>query len=562
PMEPLSGPEMTQSDEEIVRELGPKPKRMLNPYHLFCHITIRDRLRENPDLCVDDAKKGLGTMWTHFSKEEHQPHLDRFRAFTEHCNAELVAYYARARALVTAAYGVPEAPNPSDVLEWKLGKKPVLPPPPYRLYYLDVVKDVAKDNPGIDRPGLTKTIADKWKGVSRDVRQIYNGRSDDLKRGYNANVASYDARERALFKAAIRKVRESRGNRVSNALSTAQPSRQPVASASPCRPPQLARHLNGPGYTVPSLPTGFTGMPPLLPTAIGSPGSYWPIGLPVFSQPMLPPVPAPWLVNTPGLYLPALPPAPVTWLDNSPNLPWPALLSLPTPPSSSLPAGTFDVAAPVYPLASLWPAEITIPDQPPEPTPLSPNPGALPRPIISPEDPTPSLIAMESGRVTMADASATTTLAEPIILPEPMPLGMPPMSVGIQDTPEAATSARSPEPSFCADPPAPAETTPVLIMPVIPVVSAEPAELLTPTKKKGKKKRKHAADDDVQEPDADQPTSPHRKKAKRAKGDLKEGKKKKKHKSKVVVKLEENIDATMTTTNKENCQTGNVGSIM
>ncbi|KAJ2828341.1 hypothetical protein FBU31_002943, partial [Coemansia sp. 'formosensis'] len=271
PTEQPGGPEMTQSDEKIVRELGPKSKRMLNPYHLFCHITIRDRLKENPGLCVDDAKKGLGTMWTHFSKEERQPHLDRFRAFTEHCNAELVAYYARARALVTAAYGVPEASSPSDVLEWKLGKKPVLPPPPYRLYYLDVVKDVAKDNPGIDHPGLTKTIADKWKGVSRDVRQIYNGRSDDLKREYNANVASYDARERALFKAAIRKVRESRGNRVSNALTTAQPFRQPVASASPCRPPQLARHLNGPGYTAPSLPTGFTGMPPLLPTAIGSP---------------------------------------------------------------------------------------------------------------------------------------------------------------------------------------------------------------------------------------------------------------------------------------------------
>ncbi|KAJ2794862.1 hypothetical protein H4S07_006642 [Coemansia furcata] len=136
------------------------------------------------------------------------------------------------------------------------------------------------------------------------------------------------------------------------------------------------------------------------------------------------------------------------------------------------------------------------------------------------------------------------------------------MSVGIQDTAETASFVKSPEASFCADPPAPAETAPVPIMPVIPVVSAEPADPLTPTKKKAKKKRKHVADDDVQEPDADQPTSPHRKKAKRIKGDLKEGKKKK-HKSKVVVKLEENIDATMTTTtNKENCQTGNAGSIM
>ncbi|KAJ2798889.1 hypothetical protein H4S07_005583, partial [Coemansia furcata] len=89
-------------------------------------------------------------------------------------------------------------------------------------------------------------------------------------------------------------------------------------------------------------------------------------------------------------------------------------------------------------------------------------------------------------------------------------------------------------------------------MSVIPVVSAEPAEPLTLTKKKTKKKRKHAADDDVQEPGADQSTSPHRKKDKQVKGDLKDGKKKK-HKSKIIVKLEENIDAM--TTNMDNSHT-------
>ncbi|KAJ2826106.1 hypothetical protein GGI24_002988 [Coemansia furcata] len=551
------GSEMTQSDEEIERELGPKPKRAARAYDVFYHETICDRLKENPDLCVDDARKGVYAMWLNGSWEMRKSHIDRFKASREQYDAAIRAYYARARALVTAAYGIPEAPNPSDVLEWKLGSKPDPPVSAIHLYYLDVHEDVVKDNPNLRVEEVDAFVVAQWKVASKDVRQKYKDRYDELKKEHVANVASYNSRERALFKAAICKVRESRENCFANAFNTTWPSQQPVTSTLPGRPSQLTERLNGPECPTSLASSGLIGLPPLLPAPIGSFGSHWPIGFPVLSQPMLSPVSAPLLANPPGLPWPTLPLAPVTWLDNSPNLPWPALPSLPTPSDSALPVGTLDVDAPAHSLASLWPAEITIPDQPPESPSLSANSGTLPKQTISVGDSTLPTLAVEAGCVVMAAANTTATVAAPTTPPESIPLGMRPMSAGFQDTAETETSVRSSQPSLCMDPPAPDTALHVHTTPVNSVIGVEPDEPLAPTKKRSKKKRKHAADDDVQELSATQSTSSHRK---RAKGNLKEGKKKK-QKSKVVVKLEDDIDAA-STTNKENCQTVNTGSII
>ncbi|KAJ2815284.1 hypothetical protein GGI24_006105 [Coemansia furcata] len=372
---------------------------------------------------------------------------------------------------------------------------------------------MVKDNPDISCAEAKKITGEQWTAASAEVRKIYTSRRRELQKVYNDNIASYNAREHALIRAAIRKVRESRGYRASNALNTARPSQHPIPSTWPCHPPQPTERLHGPARTTISVTSGFTGLLPSLPAPIGSLGSPYPIGLPVSSQPML----------------------------------------------SLAPAGSFDVAEPVHSLTSLGSAEVTVLNESPASTSPPANSGNLPRQTVSIEDSISSIRAIVSGLAAMADANVTSTLAEPIVSPEPIPLGMQPMPVGIQDTAEITSIVKSPEPSLCADSPAPAETTHVPIVPVISVMGAEPAEPLIPTKKKAKKKRNHAADDDVQGPGADQSTSPHRKKDKRDKRDLKDSKKKK-HKSKIVVKLEENIDAM--TTNMDNSHTDNADPIV
>ncbi|KAJ2886846.1 hypothetical protein H4R27_000378 [Coemansia aciculifera] len=126
-----------------------------------------------------------------------------------------------------------------------------------------------------------------------------------------------------------------------------------------------------------------------------------------------------------------------------------------------------------------------------------------------------------------ASAAAKATLVQPVIPLESIPVGMRPMSLESPSTTETVTFVESPDLSFSTDPPAPDVKA--------SVESAEPAEPPVPTKTKSKKKKKkRAAEDD------NQSTSPHRKKAKQAKGDAKEVKKKR-HKPKIVVKTEDSI---------------------
>ncbi|KAJ2347820.1 hypothetical protein GGH92_003056 [Coemansia sp. RSA 2673] len=132
------------------------------------------------------------------------------------------------------------------------------------------------------------------------------------------------------------------------------------------------------------------------------------------------------------------------------------------------------------------------------------------------------------------------------------------MSLDIPDTTDTVALVNSPVLPFSMSPPTLEKESPVCTLPINPVESVKPAELPTATKTKVKKKKRRAADNDdddnsdVQEPGADQSTSQHRKKAKRAKIDMKEGKKK--HKPKPVVKTEDNVEEAAT--NKENDNAG------
>ncbi|KAJ2487625.1 hypothetical protein IWW37_005165 [Coemansia sp. RSA 2050] len=116
----------------------------------------------------------------------------------------------------------------------------------------------------------------------------------------------------------------------------------------------------------------------------------------------------------------------------------------------------------------------------------------------------------------MATASAAATLAELVGSPETIAMVVP------QEQP------------LSSNPPAPAVMSPAF---TLPVESVEPQTLFKPKKKK----RKHAADGDTQEPSAD-----HRKK--------------KKHVSNVVVKIESGTGEA--TTNKENCQADNTDVVV
>ncbi|KAJ2730622.1 hypothetical protein IW152_005119 [Coemansia sp. BCRC 34962] len=203
-----SEPVLTQSDEELERELGPKPVRPKNSKDLYYLENIQRRLRESPGLSVADARKSLSFWWRHASKEELQPHYARFQASVKQYDADIKAYYDRTRALVRAAYGMSESPNSNDVLEDRLGCKPKQPLDVSSQYYLDTIWDVVKDNPGLGYNDVRKFVTAQRKTVSQEVHKAYKDRYHSSMKQFKIDIAAYDARERALLKAAIRKLRQ------------------------------------------------------------------------------------------------------------------------------------------------------------------------------------------------------------------------------------------------------------------------------------------------------------------------------------------------------------------
>ncbi|KAJ2341624.1 hypothetical protein GGH92_005733, partial [Coemansia sp. RSA 2673] len=262
-------------------------------------------------------------------------------------------------------------------------------------------------------------------------------------------------------------------------------------SISPGSPLQPTEQLNKPECATASVPQ--TQLPPIDPLDPSGPVGY----------------PAPSLsLLTPGA---------ASWFTIPPHVPWSAPLS----ESVSRPAGHRALSS------------------------LPANSDGLPEPTMAIE---------HSILPTQATATATATLALPVVPLESLPVGIRPMSLDIPDTTETVALVNSPVLPFSMGPPTLEKESPLCALPINPVESVRPAELPTATKTKAKKKKRRAADndDDVQEPGADQSTSLHRKKAKRTKIDMKEGKKK--HKPKPVVKTEDNVEEAAT--NKENDNAG------
>ncbi|KAJ2734283.1 hypothetical protein IW152_002414 [Coemansia sp. BCRC 34962] len=240
-----SEPVLAHSDEELERVLGPRPQHVRGTMDFYCRENTRRRLRENPGLSVTGARRGLATMWKRASKEERQPYHDRFQALAKQ-------YYDRAQALLISAYGMPDSPNSSNVLEHLLGCKPCQPVSAFVQYYDNSKLDVAKNNPGLGYNDVRKIASAQWKAASKEVRQEYKGRYHLSVKQYKIDIAAYDARERALLKAAIRKLRqpceipELVEMAVSNAtmalaetvgspetIATAMPQEQPLSSNPP-----------------------------------------------------------------------------------------------------------------------------------------------------------------------------------------------------------------------------------------------------------------------------------------------------------------------------------------
>ncbi|KAJ2065325.1 hypothetical protein GGI17_000377 [Coemansia sp. S146] len=482
-------PEATQSDEELERELGPKPRRPLDISKLYHRDHTKAISAQNPDLSYDEVKKLISTQWGKVSDEERQQYRDRSSALYRQYKIDVAAYDARVQALISTAYGEPEAPNAVDeLLERELGPKPK-PPTPAQLIYRDsVISDIREENPGIHTIAARRLAGIRWKTLSEEDRRPFKDRHDALKEQYKINIAAYDARECALLKAAVCKLGGSREPHVANTSDAVQSSQHPVPSISPGLLPQPIEHLNGPQCTTTSVSSRFTTLlssqPPPPPPPIESFSSPRPAGSPTPLQSILP----------------------------SGTVSWPANHSGP-----SLPAGPSGAVAPSYPLAISWPAEVTLPDESPESTSLPASSGGLPGPTMATEHPMSPI---------QVSAVASTTLTQPIVSLESIPVGRQPMSPEFPNTIETVAFIESPELSFSTDPPVP-DVKPS-------VESAEPVEPLTLTKTKSKKKKKKRAGEDD-----GQSTSPHRKKAKWTKGDAKEGKKK--HKPKIVVKTEDNI---------------------
>ncbi|KAJ2493600.1 hypothetical protein IWW37_000466 [Coemansia sp. RSA 2050] len=468
-----SEPVLAHSDEELERVLGPRPQHVRGTMDFYCRENTRRRLRENPGLSVTGARRGLATMWKRASKEERQPYHDRFQALAKQ-------YYDRAQALLISAYGMPDSPNSSNVLEHLLGCKPCQPVSAFVQYYDNSKLDVAKNNPGLGYNDVRKIASAQWKAASKEVRQEYKGRYHLSVKQYKIDIAAYDARERALLKAAIRKLRQPCESSVADTTQFAQgpitdvpPSSVPPLPSQCPLPPMsttgLLPWLSAPSLPTSSVPLGFAGPLPLLPVPIKSTGSLLPVGSP----------------------------AP----------------SLPTLPSG---AASSDVATPAHPPAITWPAELTLPGECLASLSLSGNSGGLPRPFALAEDTLSSIPATVPELVEMAVSNATMALAETVGSPETIATAMP------QEQP------------LSSNPPTPDVTSPAFSL---PVESVEPQTLF-----KSKKKRKHSADGDTQEPGAS------------------DRKKKKKRVSNFIVKIESGTGEA--TTDEEDYQTDNTDVVV
>ncbi|KAJ2757123.1 hypothetical protein GGI19_000275 [Coemansia pectinata] len=549
-------------DKVLERELGPKPKPPEAAHHMYRSSVISDIRKENPGIGAKGVEKISDLRWKNLSEEDRRPFKDRHDTLTKQYKIDKAAYDARKVAFLstsiesvsTARTTEPgrstlsispdplpqsieqlnelEATQSDEELERELGPKPKHPTSATNMYRGSVINDIRKENPGINTMEARRLAAIRWKNLSEEDRRPFKDRHDALKKQYKIDKAAYDARESVLVKTSVCKLGESRGNCVANTSDAVQPSQHLASSISPGLPPQPTGCLNGPEYTTTSVSSRFTGLlssQPLPPPPIESFSSPCPVGYPTSSHSILPSGTASWPTIPPGLPWPALTPTPVSWpalplgpvpwLANSPSLPWPALPSEPVSwPANhsgpSLPAGSSGAIGSTHPLAISWPAEVTLPDESPS---LSANSDGLPRPTMATEHPMSPI---------QENVAASATLAQPVVPPESIPVGMRPMSLEFPNTTETVAFVESPELSFSTDPPA-ADVKPS-------AESAEPAEPLTPTKTKSKKKKKKRATGDD-----GQSTSPQRKKAKRAKGDAKEGKKK--HKPKIVVKTEDNI---------------------
>ncbi|KAJ2449729.1 hypothetical protein GGI03_007054 [Coemansia sp. RSA 2337] len=484
--------ERTHANAELERLLGPRPRKPMPAQFRYGNDHVEAMSAQNPSLRLVKIRELVAPRWYTTSEEERQKYRDRYSALKNQYKIDIAAYNSRMQALIAAAYDIPETPDAIDeILERELGPKPKIPNHACYIFRTGAINDIREENPGILWKEAQKIAAIRWKKLSKEDCQPFRDRHNAQKKQYRIDKAAYDARKKAFLKSVGRKLHQSRDNRVANTSSTARSSQHPAPSMSPGPPPRPTERRNEPEHTTASASSGYTGLfssqPP--PLSIESVGSLSPVGSPVPSPPTLPSGTA---------YLPTNPSRPSL----SPGLP--------------------DVVALARSLAASWSEDVTFPDGFPEPTSLPASSDGLPGPTMP---------IGHSTTPTPASAPTTASLTQPVITPESIPVGMRPMSLEFPEITETVAFVGSPDLSFSSDPPAP-DVKPS-------IESAEPAELVTPkTNSKKKKKKKRTVEDD--EPGADQSTSSHRKKAKRAKGDAKEGKKKK-HKQRIVVKTEDGI---------------------
>ncbi|KAJ2864859.1 hypothetical protein GGH94_002620 [Coemansia aciculifera] len=571
---------LTPSDRAIERVLGPKPKTPKSISTLYHRDHAKAISALNPDLSYDEVRQLADARWKNVSDEERQQYKDRYRALYRQYKIDIAAYDARVQALISTAYGEPNTPNAVDkVLERELGPKPKPPEAAHHMYRSSVISDIRKENPGIGAKGVEKISDLRWKNLSEEDRRPFKDRHDTLTKQYKIDKAAYDARKVAFLSTSIESV---------STAHTTEPGRSTL-SISPDPLPQSIEQLNELEATQsdeelerelgpkPKHPTSATNMyrgSVINDIRKENPGintmearrlaairwknlseedrrpfkdrhdalkKQYKIDKAAYdaretvlvktSVCKLGESRGNCVANTsdavqPSQHLassisPGLPPQPTGCLNGpeytttSVSSRFTGLLSsqpLPPPPIESFRSS--GAIGSTHPLAISWPAEVTLPDESPS---LPANSDGLPRPTMATEHPM-SLI--------QENVAASATLAQPVVPPESIPVGMRPMSLEFPNTTETVAFVESPELSFSTDPPA-ADVKPS-------AESAEPAEPLTPTKTKSKKKKKKRATGDD-----GQSTSPQRKKAKRAKGDAKEGKKK--HKPKIVVKTEDNI---------------------
>ncbi|KAJ2260419.1 hypothetical protein GGI01_003007 [Coemansia sp. RSA 376] len=536
-------------DDVLERELGPKPIRPQPAVRLYSNSVIGDIRRENPGMKGAESFPVASIRWKNLSKEDRRPFEDRYYELKMKYNTNIAAYNARKEAFLSTygesvsttpiadrelstsslSPGLPHRltgkrhqgaePNAADdVLERVLGPRPKPPAPADRMYCESATKDILRENPGMPSIEAVRLAHIRWNSLSDEDRKPFKGRYDALKRKYNADVAAYNARKEAFLSTYSESVSATRI--ADRELST--------FSISPRPPLQPTERLNKPECATASVPQ--TRLPPIDPL-----GPSGPVGYPA-----------------PSLSL--LPPGAASWFTIPLHVPWSAPLSesVSRPAGHrgpSLPAESSGTVALAHPLSISWPAELALPDQSPALSSLPANSDGLPEPTMAIE---------YSILPTQATVTATATLAQPVVPLEPLPVGIRPMSLDIPDTTDTVALVNSPVLPFSMSPPTLEKESPVCTLPINPVESVKPAELPTATKTKVKKKKRRAADNDdddnsdVQEPGADQSTSQHRKKAKRAKIDMKEGKKK--HKPKPVVKTEDNVEEAAT--NKENDNAG------